>query len=45
MVQIPPHYTELFITERYKKALYIVQNLPKGSTFQPTNNQKLEVIY
>ncbi|KAG2207761.1 hypothetical protein INT47_011881, partial [Mucor saturninus] len=40
---IPPHYTERFIIERYNKALYIVQNLPKGSTFQPTNNEKLEL--
>lgn len=43
MSHIPPHYTDRFIQQRYKKALYFVQNLPASSNFQPTKNQKLEV--
>ncbi|CAO3694914.1 unnamed protein product [Rhizopus microsporus] len=43
MSHIPPHYTDRFIQQRYKKALYFVQNLPASSNFQPTKNQKLEL--
>lgn len=43
MANIPPHYTDRFIIQRYNKALHFVQNLPATSSFQPTKNQKLEV--
>ncbi|KAI9334851.1 acyl CoA binding protein-domain-containing protein [Pilaira anomala] len=43
MANIPPHYTDRFILQRYNKALHIVQNLPASSNFQPTKSQKLEL--
>jgi hypothetical protein len=43
MANIPPHYTDRFILERYNKALHFVQHLPASSSFQPTKSQKLEV--
>lgn len=45
MANIPPHYTDRFILQRYNKALHIVQNLPASSNFQPTKSQKLEVKF
>ncbi|KAI7904600.1 acyl CoA binding protein-domain-containing protein [Cokeromyces recurvatus] len=43
MTNIPPHYSDHFITQRYNKALYFVQHLHASSSFQPTKNQKLEL--
>lgn len=45
MANIPPHYTDRFIVQRYNKALHFVQHLPATSNFQPTKSQKLEVNY
>lgn len=45
MANIPPHYTDRFIIQRYNKALHFVQHLPATSNFQPTKSQKLEVIH
>ncbi|KAI8993447.1 acyl CoA binding protein-domain-containing protein [Pilobolus umbonatus] len=43
MANIPPHYTDRFIIQRYNKALHFVQHLPAKSKFQPTKDQKLEL--
>ncbi|KAI8333216.1 acyl CoA binding protein-domain-containing protein [Blakeslea trispora] len=43
MANIPPHYTDQYISQRYNKALHFVQNLPASSSFQPTKSQKLEL--
>lgn len=45
MANIPPHYTDRFILQRYNKALHFVQHLPASSSFQPSKSQKLEVKY
>ncbi|KAG2230343.1 hypothetical protein INT48_002796 [Thamnidium elegans] len=31
MINIPPHYSDRYISQRYNKALYIVQHLPNSS--------------
>ncbi|CAO3622751.1 unnamed protein product [Cunninghamella blakesleeana] len=45
MSTIPAHYSERYISQRYNKALHIVQNLPASSSFQPSREQKLEVSH
>ncbi|KAI9357475.1 acyl CoA binding protein-domain-containing protein [Pilaira anomala] len=43
MVNIPAHYSDRYISQRYNKALYIVQHLPNSSNVQPTKDQRLEL--
>ncbi|GAA5805554.1 hypothetical protein HPULCUR_011073 [Helicostylum pulchrum] len=43
MINIPPHYSDRYISQRYNKALYIVQHLPNSSNVQPTKDQRLEL--
>lgn len=44
MSTIPPHYSDTYVDQRFRKAVHIVQHLSPQSAFQPTKDQKLEVV-